>query len=85
LPAWASQVGVPTVMFAGEDDYYEGCCWIGRARAIGKAAQAADAPFELTTHPHARHGFVMGNDTYQPRPDADAFAKTAAALQRNLN
>jgi dienelactone hydrolase len=85
LPAWASQVRVPTVMFAGEDDFYEGCCLIDRARAIGKAAQAAGAPFELTTYPRARHGFVMGSGGYQPRPDADAFAKTAAALQRNLN
>jgi dienelactone hydrolase len=86
LPAWAGQVRVPTVMFAGEDDIYEACCYVDRARAIGKAAQAAGAPFELTTYPRAKHGFVKGSaGPYQPGPDGDAFAKTAAVLRRNLN
>ena len=50
-PAWAGRVRVPTVMFAGENDTYHNCCVIDKARAIARAAQAAGAPFELTTYP----------------------------------
>lgn len=82
---WAGQVRVPTVMFAGENDTYNRCCLIDKARAIGKAAQAAGAPFELTTYPGAPHGFVLGGESYKPQPYADAFARTQAALHKALD
>ena len=85
LPAWAGRVRVPTVMFAGENDTYNRCCLIDKARAIGKAAQAAGAPFELSTYPNTPHGFVIGGASYKPQAYGDAMAKTEAALKRAMN
>jgi len=85
VAGWAGRVKVPTVMFAGEDDVYHHCCLIDKARELGRAAQAAGAPFELTTYPNAPHGFVLGGEGYKPRPHADAFARTQAALRKALD
>lgn len=85
VAGWAGRVRVPTVMFAGEEDIYNRCCLIDKARAIGKAAQAAGAPFELTTYPNTPHGFVIGGASYKPQAYGDAFARTEAALKRNMN
>jgi dienelactone hydrolase len=85
VAGWASRVRVPTVMFAGENDIYNRCCLIDKARAIGNAAQAAGAPFELTTYPNTPHGFVLGSDSYKPVPYGDAFARTQAALRKALD
>ena len=85
LPVWAGRVRVPTVMLAGENDTYHNCCLIDKARAIGKAAQAAGAPFELTTYPNTQHGFNLLGANYKAQADADAFARTEAALKRNMN
>lgn len=85
VAAWAARVRVPVVMFAGEDDTYHGCCLIDKARAIGRAAQAAGAPFELTTYPNTPHHFIVGSASYKPQAFGDAFARTEAALKRNLN
>ena len=82
---WARRVTVPTVMFAGEDDIYKGCCLIDKARELGRAAAAAGAPFELVTYPNAPHGFVLGGESYKPMPYADAFARTQAALRKALD
>jgi dienelactone hydrolase len=84
-PAWAGRVRVPTVMFAGEDDTYHNCCLIDKARAIGKAAQAVGAPFELTTYPNTPHGFNLLGANYKAQASSDAFARTEAALKRNMN
>jgi dienelactone hydrolase len=84
VPAWARQVRVPTVMFAGEEDINR-CCRVDKARELGRAAQAAGAPFELTTYPNVPHGFVLGGEGYKPIPYANAFAKTAAALRKALD
>jgi dienelactone hydrolase len=86
LPGWAGRIRVPTVMFAGEDDIYHRCCLIDKARAIGMAAQAAGAPFELTTYPDAPHGFsILGSGYYRPQAYGDAFARTVAALKKAMN
>ena len=85
VAGWAGRVHVPTVMFAGEDDTYNGCCLIDKARAIAKAAQAAGAPFELTTYPNTPHGFVIGGGAYKAQAHGDAFARTEAALKKNMN
>jgi len=84
-PAWAGRVRVPTVMFAGENDTYHNCCLIDKARAIGHAAQAAGAPFELTTYPNTPHGFNLLGANYKAQASSDAFARTEAALKRNMN
>ena len=84
-PGWAGLVRVPTVMFAGENDTYHNCCLIDKARAIGRAAQAAGAPFELTTYPGTQHGFNLLGGNYKAQAADDAFAKTDAALKRNMN
>jgi dienelactone hydrolase len=84
-PAWAGRVRVPTVMFAGENDTYHNCCLIDKARAIGQAAQAAGAPFELTTYPNTPHGFNLLGANYKAQATSDAFARTEAALKRNMN
>ena len=84
VPAWARQVRVPTVMFAGEEDINR-CCRVDKARELGRAAQAAGAPFELTTYPNTPHGFVLGGESFKPRPYADAFARTEAALRKALD
>ena len=83
--AWAGRVRVPTVMFAGENDTYHNCCVIDRARAIGRAAQGAAAPFELTTYPATPHGFNLLGANYKAQATDDAFARTDAALKRNMN
>lgn len=86
LPGWAGRIRVPTVMFAGEDDIYRRCCLIDKARAIGRAAQAAGAPFELTTYPDAPHGFsILGSGNYRPLAYGDAFARMKAALKKAMN
>jgi dienelactone hydrolase len=84
-PAWVGRVRVPTVMFAGENDTYHNCCLIDKARAIGKAAQAAGAPFELTTYPNTPHGFNLLGANYKAQAYGDAFARTEAALKKNMN
>ena len=84
-PAWAGRVRVPTVMFAGENDTYHNCCLIDKARAIGKAAQAAGAPFEFTTYPNTPHGFNLLGANYKPQASSNAFARTEAALKKNMN
>ena len=75
----------PTVMFAGENDTYHNCCLIDKARAIGRAAQAAGVPFELTTYPSTQHGFNLLGANYKAQAADDAFARTDAALKRNMN
>lgn len=85
VAGWAARVRVPTVMFAGENDTYNRCCLIDKARAIGKAAREAGVPFELTTYPGVPHGFVLGGEAYKPIPYGDAFARTKAALRKALD
>ena len=85
VAGWAGRAKVATVMFAGEDDVYHHCCLIDKAREIGRAAQAAGAPFELTTYPNVPHGFVLGGEGYKPIPYANAFARTQAALRKALD
>ena len=85
LPVWAGRVRVPTVMLVGENNTYHNCCLIDKARAIGKAAQAAGAPFVFTTYPNTQHGFNLLGANYKAQANADAFARTEAAFLRNMN
>jgi dienelactone hydrolase len=82
--AFASRIRVPVVMFAGTADEYKFCCMIDKARDIAAAAKAANAPFELTIYPGARHGFTIQGADYSAPATEDAFARTAAALRLYL-
>ena len=84
VDALAARITVPTVMFAGENDTYNHCCLIDKARAIARAAQAHGAPFELTTYPNTQHHFIVGSETYKPQAFADAFRRTDIALKKYL-
>lgn len=85
VQAFASRIGIPTVMFAGTADEYKFCCMIGKAREIAEAARAANAPFELTEYKGAQHAFAQAAASAHDKSSTDdAFAKTAAALKRYL-
>ena len=86
VPAFAHRIKIPVVMFAGTADDYKFCCTIGKAREIAAAAQAANAPFELTTYQGAKHAFAQtaAVATYDRASTDDALGRTAAALRRYL-
>lgn len=86
VAAAVGRIKVPVVMFAGTNDDYKFCCTIGKAREIASAAQAANAPFELTTYPGVGHAFAQTTSaaSYSRASTDDAFARTAAALKRYL-
>jgi dienelactone hydrolase len=86
VPAAVGRIKVPVVMFAGTNDDYKFCCMIGKAREIASAAQAANAPFELTIYPGVGHAFAQTTSaaSYHRASTDDAFARTAAALKRYL-
>ncbi|CAN5740233.1 hypothetical protein BH11PSE3_BH11PSE3_29880 [soil metagenome] len=84
VPAYASRIRVPVVMFAGTADEYKFCCMITKAREIASAAKAANAPFELTTYAGVKHGFTIQGSDYDGASTEDALARTAAALKRYL-
>jgi dienelactone hydrolase len=83
--AFARRITVPVVMFAGTADEYRFCCMIDKAREIGAAAKAANAPFELTTYSGVGHGFSIPGESYDSGSTEDALARTAAALKRYLS
>lgn len=86
VPAFAQRIKIPVVMFAGTADDYKSCCTIGKAREIAAAAQAANAPFELTTYQGAKHAFAQtaAAATYDRTSTDDALGRTAAALKRYI-
>jgi len=81
--ALAERIKVPVLMLAGEEDRTGDCCTIEKARAIASAAQARQAPLELTAFPRTGHGFAMeGTDGYNRRVAEKAWAQTLAWFQR---
>jgi dienelactone hydrolase len=82
VPGFANRLAVPVVVFAGGKDHYRhGCCTAAQDSTLQEAAKAAGKSFELTVYPDADHGFVKGDDHYNPKDSADALAKTADALK----
>jgi dienelactone hydrolase len=82
VPGFASRLAVPVVAFAGGKDHYRnGCCTAAGLTTLEGAAKSAGKSFDLTVYPDADHGFVKGDDHYNPKDSADAFAKTAEALK----
>jgi dienelactone hydrolase len=85
VPAFASRIRIPTVMFAGTNDEYKFCCMIDKAREIANAAKAAGVPFELTEYKGAQHAFAQSTAAFHDKASTDdALARTAAALKKYL-
>ena len=81
--AFVSKIKVPTLIFAGVLDTYEGCCVIERARQLAAAARAEGVMLRVVEYPDAPHGFALKNTKAWRGNDAsDAFRKTLDYLQR---
>jgi dienelactone hydrolase len=81
IPGFAGRLQVPVLMFAGEIDFYLGCCVIATARNLAAAAKAAGKPFELVSYPNTGHDFVYGAGHYNPQSYQDAFQRMGARLK----
>jgi dienelactone hydrolase len=86
IPGLVARFKVPVLMFAGEADSFKDCCLIDTARAIGAAAQAANAPLELITYPGDGHDFIDEDSrNYDAKAAADAWERTEAKLKQGLS
>jgi dienelactone hydrolase len=83
-PTWSANLRVPTLVFAGEADTYNNCCTLEKQHALADIAHAHAAPYELTTYPGAKHGFVIGGTNFNAGAFKDALVQTLAALGRYL-
>jgi dienelactone hydrolase len=82
ISSFVSQLRVPVLMFAGEEDYTNNCCLIGTARSLATAT--AGRQFQLVTYPNTKHDFIHGGYNYNPQAYTDAMKRTAAELARYL-
>jgi len=80
----AAGLQTPVLLLAGERDHYENCCLIESMRELAEAPKTV--PFEYVEYPNAGHCFNLDNNiplfTYRPQDAADAWARTAAFLDR---
>ncbi|MCX5914823.1 MAG: dienelactone hydrolase family protein, partial [Deltaproteobacteria bacterium] len=78
----AAKLQTPVLLLAGEQDRYMGCCLIESMRALAAAPKAV--PFEQVVYPNASHGFNLNDPrfVYSAQDAADAWARTAAFLNR---
>jgi alpha-beta hydrolase superfamily lysophospholipase len=88
VPAFASRLKVPVLMFAGENDQGTrrdpACCRIETAREIASTASGHGLPFAFVTYPDAQHDFVYGGEHYDAKAYDDALQRTAARLKASL-
>lgn len=83
--AWLAQrVAVPTLILAGEQDRYNGCCLIEDMRALATAAQRQGAPLTLVSYPEAGHGFNLAMGAYRRADAEDAWARLLQVLDKAL-
>jgi dienelactone hydrolase len=82
-PSAVSNVNIPVLMFAGEDDTYNNCCLIGTARGMA-AASPSGTPLKVITYPATKHDFIIGGRNYNENSYRDAMQRTAAQLQEYL-
>jgi carboxymethylenebutenolidase len=82
--ALATNLQVPVLVFAGEQDRYIDCCLIESMRALAGAPKAV--PFELITYPNAEHGFNLEDTQFTFRTDdaQAAWEKTVLYLKSHL-
>ena len=86
INATVGRIKVPVLMFAGEQDHFkDDCCTVETARAIASAAAAVKAPLDLVTYPKAGHDFIIEGSRYDATAAQDAWARTAAILQKYLS
>ena len=82
-PSFVSNVSVPVLMFAGEDDTYKNCCLIATARSLA-AASPSGTPLQVITYPATKHDFIIGGHNYNENSYKDAMQRTAARLKQYL-
>ena len=82
ISSFVSQLRVPVLMFAGEEDHNSSCCLISTARSLATAA--AGRQFQLVTYPNTGHDFFYGWPHYNPQAYTDAIKRTAVELARYL-
>jgi len=58
ISSFVSQLRVPVLMFADEEDHNSSCCLISTARSL--AIAAAGRQFQLGTYPNTGHDFFYG-------------------------
>lgn len=86
INATVGRIKVPVLMFAGEDDHFDGnCCTIETARAIASAAADIKAPLQLVTYPKVGHDFIVHGSHYEAKAAADAWSRTEAMLKQYLS
>ena len=86
INATVGRIKVPVLMFAGEDDHFDGnCCTIETARAIASASADIKAPLQLVTYPKVGHDFVVHGSHYEAKAAADAWSRTEAMLKQYLS
>ena len=73
---------VPTLVFAGDDDSFQGCCMIGTITSMAAYAKSCDAPLELVVYHGAQHGFNTAN--YKPDAAADSWQRTLVTPNQRL-
>lgn len=79
--AWLAQrLAVPTLILAGEQDRYNGCCLIEDMRALASAAQRQGAPLTLVSYPEAGHGFNLSLGAHRSADADDAWSRTLQVL-----
>lgn len=80
----AQRVAVPTLILAGGQDRYNGCCLIEDMRALASAAQRQGAPLTLVSYPEAGHGFNLSLGAYRSADADDAWSRTLQVLAEVL-
>lgn len=80
----AQRVAVPTLVLAGEQDRYNGCCLIEDMRALASAAQRLGAPLTLVSYPEAGHGFNLQLGAYRSADADDAWSRLLQVLDNAL-
>jgi len=84
MRTFAAGLQTPVLLLAGVQDQYEDCCSIATMRELAEAPKTV--LFEYVEYPNAGHCFNLDANipifTYRPQDTADAWARTAAFLNR---
>jgi carboxymethylenebutenolidase len=78
----ASEMWVPILILAGEQDRYNNCCLAESMRSLEQAAKARGASLELVIYPDADHGFNLATPAFRAADSEDAWARAKAFLNR---
>lgn len=78
----ASELQVPILILAGEQDRYNNCCLVESMRSFDTAAKARGASLELVIYAQADHGFNLATPNFRATDSEDAWTRTKAFLIR---